>query len=1412
MKLFGITLPNLGNIANTIEGKTGGNAQSAPTPTYNPQGVAVTQGPAKVNINPGIQQPPPAPAPNTNPPITNQPNLTGTKRVAHDLFNVGKGLVIGAPEYVGKELASTTIDPARALIANATGNQKAANNANAAELKDNMFAPVVAAGNQLASVGASGTINKNANQAQQQATNTYMDVEGNTPAGAANAEAQGAFDKTQILEGELAQNGLTDKTSATTLTGNALSTQAGITAPLAFADGAGSIMGKLDQAMSVTKALRSSGQPAMDPTPGVPENVPAQTQADLDAFDKSPSASGISEGAADRVHQGNPMTPVEQPTGSGEPLPTPPPGMAVNRSYPSEPFNGRSAEDMNSLMKSEPGDMSSRNNDQGAQDVPQDTEHATVQKPNPMNVSFPHASPKDFSLAGINRSHFNYYVGQLGQQVTDALDQLPMEDREQFVHYAEDSKNVGEATDPAAVQDAVQKWRNLANLVNAADVWRGAKTAFKENYFPHYWKDAEGNLQARNPNYEDNTESAKSYRSMHRDFENQQQGEDAGKAPFFDDPAEAVQQYMKGAMYNVGHGIYNKTVQEADQGAVSQGNITLKDNNVIKMSDTAQKALRTDIKDKPSNPIVKGFRKVNSGIKNVVTGTGFAHPMIIPQRALGGMLNLKLHTLVNNLKGGPGEFNNRFTVDPDTESAGIRMGTPMHSTDLNGGLSNINKEMGIVKKVATIPQRIVFNHMLPTIHSWLIDSAVKYAASKGYDLDGPEMRNIGSQINDVMGYAKKGTGLADDLTFAPALLKSTARMYGKSLTRSGFVERGGVAGQVLTNQAIGFLSKSISNNISAAQNKPNQESKDDFWSTVQKEAVAPSIYTPMHNSKKEQIDLHIPGQYESDAMSTVLGLQRDAKGQLKLHLNDPSEIASAVGQGLRNIESPAASLVQNVVTNKNYAGQQIRNPYSSPADQATQAVVNGASSALPINVAGAVTPGEVSHLPKPIQSAVQLNSAGGANTETRVAGTTFGLNPKADTTTGEGPAISKFYGGQTVGQDYIAAHTSNQATQTDLENDLSAYFSHQKNAQGQTIQDNPGTRIADAKMLQTNPVLMAAVVKSEQANGKGNYDPMWDLPVSKLQTFLHYQSTPTGYADRDNLLNQNSWLSGFITNRDNYYSKLTQSGQSVPAAGTPTYPKFDSQTTSDLNTINTISAVPENQRTPAQIQQLAGLYTQPNVVAAQKAKYDYDNAMQVAEGASPIQYYQDDPRVEASFKSYEALPSSTGARSAWIKANPQSWNNIQNMLAQQSQNTIDRQGAVAEFKGEQPSSSLLGAEYSAGQYDISKDANPNGSTQYSLNPAAAYAASNSSSSTSNSAYSKLLSEVKQESQNRDVEKSTKTEKYLFPKYHAGRVKGKVYLKGAPKAPRTNIPTGRGVGGVHVPRVKLKPVAQNQKGK
>ena len=328
------------------------------------------------------------------------------------------------------------------------------------------------------------------------------------------------------------------------------------------------------------------------------------------------------------------------------------------------------------------------------------------------------------------------------------------------------------------------------------------------------------------------------------------------------------------------------------------------------------------------------------------------------------------------------------------------------------------------------------------------------------------------------------------------------------------------------------------------------------------------------------------------------------------------------------------------------------------------------------------------------------------------------------------------------------------------------YFTKNKNDQGVTIQNSPKDTMNSWGSLAGQPKALEQIAKVEGAQPNSN--PVWKLSgngtiinangqktnASKLQIYAQYESEANGSADRTQLEQLNPWISSTFKAEQAWFNSNQFQGNSVkyngplPAGLTIKdlqYPTLNPTQEALMNLSSTIGAIPVANRTPQQIAALADAEKNPQLQNAYQALDQYNNNMRVAKGYSPINYGPtESPVVSEGIAAYNALPSGTGAKTAWINAHPDVYQQMQDYYNASDLATASKDLAVNELKGSNPlSSAALSSIYNLGKYDIAKGTAANGAPVYTDNPTLAYSGGTQngvtyspSSSSSGSTYTK----------------------------------------------------------------------------
>lgn len=339
------------------------------------------------------------------------------------------------------------------------------------------------------------------------------------------------------------------------------------------------------------------------------------------------------------------------------------------------------------------------------------------------------------------------------------------------------------------------------------------------------------------------------------------------------------------------------------------------------------------------------------------------------------------------------------------------------------------------------------------------------------------------------------------------------------------------------------------------------------------------------------------------------------------------------------------------------------------------------------------------------------------------------LNTK-DAQAGTGDNVRQVF----AARDAEATKLYNQQDQKTFEA-FKTYFAHNYTPDGKTLLLTPGQSYSQWASLAQNGKLLEAIASAE-INGDKNHNPEWDLlhkgdgvvksyddkgnlqtsSAPKLAIYAYYKSLPPGELDKAAIAQWNPWIKDTENAAAIWNQQNITKGNAVEPPGYVPFPAVNPAAQTKMDQMDQLLAIPSADRTPDQIKQVSALFSDPDVTAAFHDRTVYDNAVRASMHAAPIaQDPSQDPKVEAGWKAFDALPSGKGihARSDWIKANPGIWNQMSQQAEAQALYGVEKYGGQAYYGANVPDS-FVGDLYNLGQHDISKVKNLNGTTSYSL--------------------------------------------------------------------------------------------------
>lgn len=315
---------------------------------------------------------------------------------------------------------------------------------------------------------------------------------------------------------------------------------------------------------------------------------------------------------------------------------------------------------------------------------------------------------------------------------------------------------------------------------------------------------------------------------------------------------------------------------------------------------------------------------------------------------------------------------------------------------------------------------------------------------------------------------------------------------------------------------------------------------------------------------------------------------------------------------------------------------------------------------------------------------------------------------------------------QTPGAKYFSTLESEAKNQNLAGKDqalLNALKTKEVDPNGSPIPQSEQDALNSASIRANNPRVVAVETATAKKVAKDTgqaLDPIYGLTPEQQQTYYRIQSTPYKSDDYNRLTDKaKDWLPAFQNKRSTFFDQLNATNSiGVTPSSRVKYPTFSQGVQSKLDTY----FATDDSAARAQM-----LKDNPDVTEAFDKINQYTNARRIAQGYDPFKDYpKTDPTTEQALSVYMGLPAGTGARSQWINANKDTYQNIQKYLADTAAWQLANNAGEAKYEGTDLNQKALKAASSLGQYDIFKDAGG----QYSIDPQAVYASSQAKKSSS----------------------------------------------------------------------------------
>lgn len=950
-----------------------------------------------------------------------------------------------------------------------------------------------------------------------------------------------------------------------------------------------------------------------------------------------------------------------------------------------------------------------------------------------------------------------------GHSAESIAEKLPEEDRENFLNYATRVKDI---------QDYIHEARGISDPYDI--------TPYRQNYGARMHVE---NDSGKPVDLEDYLGKEESFQKARHFNDYGELEKNTGLKRSTQDFHEDLSKDVVSAQHHIApHNLYNGLRQAFGDDAVSYGKRTteatteLKDfPSVFTAPDVAERInSRATYSYDPDaiGTALKGYDKLNASMKNVKLSLGGFHN-----------INEMLNQLALNPSGAGSTT--RALVDSqyfrDKMNEWDKNGTmekALHSGLTLGG----GEEGSVISKIPGVKQAhdALFGRQIPISKMQVFE---KYA--KDLDLSNPgdydQMRGIARGINNTFGGINR---LVDGLS--ATRMKQLSRVTlaedyneGQIRTLLSSISKGGIEGrmarQVVIGRAMILATPGI---IQAIATHKIGNSPQDIAKFVANQLVNPTVQTPFKTpgGTPKQISL-VGGIVNKIDRAVAPGFDK----------NNPDKLSGLQSELSGNL-APGASAAQEELTNKDYYGNKLHGGGMNAAEDVGAAL--NTATPIPFSPAGRALEG--THFKdnpvvklisggqsaiSPEEAAVDISGAG------RVA-----ANPNAP--------VMQIMNNRT--DMYKGLSTDDQAA---LDNVHPSWNPNATKGSEAAIYKNKQYEINKWNVLRSNTNIYNVLKKQNSfaaAHGEPS-DPLFSLNKKDYDTLTEYEflkhadmgtdannTAAVMYAQNAKMINgYETAESKYQTQMNALYSKSGGvQGNNEPAfqvGGAPEYKESPEQT----NLSNQYFAMNDSNSTGAQRADF--LNNNPQLTTLFTAQFNAENEIRKQQNEPLLKGY---PEPSTSLNNWmnDYIAASKTARTSLRTANPTLYNQMSDYMGQVDAYELSKTAGQAQFVGQNLTQKNLKQIYDLGQYDIAPDTDSAGNTSYSLNPQAAYTASQ------NTGEGSLVKELEQNEQKREavagVKYAGETKRIKVRKMPEYRAPKKVRIKngGAPKVKVVSRPT------------------------
>ena len=865
------------------------------------------------------------------------------------------------------------------------------------------------------------------------------------------------------------------------------------------------------------------------------------------------------------------------------------------------------------------------------------------------------------------------------------------------------------STNSPQITEALTRWRTADNMAHGNFLGVGKNSGYIVNHGLHPWILKDGGLKGV-------TDISRKYRTI---AEGEQKGLTLGT-----DPITEGGNYLDFTAAQLRKTALKKGFEAADAGeTVKPRTLDLGHGTTVNLSAKGYKEARGVQYDPASdNPFIKSPRTANKTLKSSLLSASQFHTINVaalraaptlaipkPSLLMKGDLTMGSHP-IRAIKAVAGPIRVAFkggeNVVDQMKAKAVADGTADKAAMIGSpyGTEGFAKE-GTFNHGA-VGEHLVFGKQMAMTHDQVVRGVISDLERNNIPLDSPEARTAGKAANNTMAFVN-----TEVQKISPKVRRSISDWFlAGQFTPSKFsqlrtaVTKGGVGGAY--GRANMVANVAATTTVIVGVGYLLHQKSDSVRDMVLRALVDPAVPTPSKDAKGNTVKLRLPGTDTSD-FAKLLGIKlvRNPDGHLGVSWK-PQNLPQTLQDFARSRLSPLVSAAVKVRSNTTFASKPLYDPNAPMGTKVEQAVTSLVTGSLPIGLQGlAYTSAVKNHVPGAIKEVLDAQTPGN-NPVVKSIGSSFGLTPSTDVTTGKGLQTAQYF-------DAVAKSGSGLDRQSHDAFDMWTGSKKNPVTGKYDIMPSAYDSATKANVLLQNPKAFDAVYNLNQQLAKlgQNVDPLWKLPQSQVKSYLDYSHMPAGGPDRTDWVNKNPWYYGDPTNPNDkgLAGQRTDFFNSLPVSD-PNKPKLD--LTYPTPTPQIQSVMDQYSNITDSTQKGAFLDAHPELIQQWNKQSQYTNDFRKETGYSPLKLYPEaTPDVQKYMTQYTNADKST--RAGMRNANPQMYQKMVGYFDSVDLYNINKQGGVSQLQGEPDYTSNSAKAMS----NIAKDIYQNSDGSYAVIPA-----------------------------------------------------------------------------------------------